>query len=161
MKISKLVRLSAAFALFSVSILSIYSNFKAVAAYDKMRSSANDLKRRMSDMRDAANQLSKQMKVQNRHTEELIEVLSEVADANYEMNMVDESGDEKSSVFYTVKEYDGIIGVFNEENELVDEENLVVASLSQSDRKDLEIGIKVKGDIELEKLLDGIKSGNR
>ena len=55
---------------------------------------------------------------------------------------------------HTVKEYNGIIGVFDGEGTLVKEVNITVDSLPDADKQDLLIGIRVYSSDELERILE-------
>ncbi len=154
MRFAKMARFATATALLSASLLSAYSNYKAKESYNKMRSSINDLKNRIFDLRTVTNTLTRQLKSQNTAINN--SVYSEQDDI--------QSQDHEIETRYTVKDHNGMVGVYNEENLLVYEKNIVIASLPASDRQDLSIGIKVNSDKELDTLLyelGCIKYGNQ
>ena len=55
---------------------------------------------------------------------------------------------------HTVKEYNGIIGVFDGEGTLVREIDVTVDSLPDADKQDLMIGIRVYSSDELDRILE-------
>ena len=55
---------------------------------------------------------------------------------------------------HTIKEYNGIIGVFDGEGALVKEVDITVDSLPDADKQDLLIGIRVYSSDELDRILD-------
>ena len=55
---------------------------------------------------------------------------------------------------HTLKEYNGIIGVYDGEGSLIREVDITVDSLPDADRQDLLIGIRVYSSDELERILD-------
>ncbi len=158
MKLVKMARFATVTALLSASLLSAYSNYKAKESYNKMRSGMNDLKNRIFDLRTVINSLTRQLKAQNAS-------ICDADGSNMGINQSDaQPQDNKIETHYTVKDHNGMVGVYNEENLLVDEKSIVIASLPASDRQDLSIGIKVNSDKELDKLLDElgcIKYGNQ
>ena len=148
MKLAKMARFTTAVAIFSASLLSAYSNYKAKESYDKMRSSINDLKNKIFDLRTVTNTLTRQLKAQNT-------AIYEAYSSDMDIDQPDaQSQDNEIKTHYTVKEHNGLVGIYNEENLLVDEKSIVIASLPASDRQDLSIGIKVNSDKELEELLE-------
>lgn len=62
-----------------------------------------------------------------------------------------------SSEFYTVREYNGVIGVFDDEEELIRKIDTSVASLSAADRQSLLLGIKASSETELEDIVESLK----
>ena len=61
MKLTNLVRAAAILAFFAALLINAYSNYKSMESYDKMRSSMNDLKNKLCDMRATANCLSRKL----------------------------------------------------------------------------------------------------
>ena len=53
---------------------------------------------------------------------------------------------------YTVKEHDGMVGVFDADGELIEMIEISVITLPMAERKRLESGFEVSGDAELNKL---------
>ena len=160
MKVTNMARLATAFTFLTVSLVGAYTNYRARESYDRMCRSINDMKKRMFDVRTTANTLSRQMRMQK---DRLDSVLDLAKDSLYYENedhdhLTNETEDIPDDAFtYTVKEHNGIIGIFNQEGLLVDEKCVGVSALSACDRHDLAIGIRVKGDKELEELLDELK----
>ena len=71
MKLTNLVRAAAILAFFAALLINAYSNYKSMESYDKMRSSMNDLKNKLCDMRAPANCLSRKLCAQNGKNEAL------------------------------------------------------------------------------------------
>ena len=61
MKLTNLARAAAILAFFAALLINAYSNYKSMESYDKMRSSMNDLKNKLCDMRATANCLSRKL----------------------------------------------------------------------------------------------------
>lgn len=65
MKLTNLARATALLALFAALLINAYSHYKSMESYDKMRSSMNDLKNKLCDMRATANLFSRKLCSQN------------------------------------------------------------------------------------------------
>ena len=61
---------------------------------------------------------------------------------------------ENVGIPYTVREYKGIIGIFDDGDELVRSIDKKVSSLSAPDRQSLLLGIRAESESELEKIID-------
>lgn len=59
--------------------------------------------------------------------------------------------------YYTLREYNGVIGVFDDEEELVREIGTAVSSLSAADRQSLLLGIKASSEDEIESIIGSFK----
>lgn len=62
--------------------------------------------------------------------------------------------EDKRKHTHTIKEYNGIIGVFDGDGALIKELDITVDSLPDADKQDLLIGIRVYSSDELEKTLE-------
>ena len=58
---------------------------------------------------------------------------------------------------YTVREYKGVVGVFDDKNILIREIQIAVSTLSSADRQNLLIGIRVNCEEELEHVISSLK----
>ena len=160
MKFTKTARIVTALAFLTVTLIGAYADYRAKESYEKMRRSMVDMKKKMFDMRSTANTLSRQMRNQRAQMDAVLDIAKknlysetditgDTRELKYESIILPDTKD----FVYTVRKHNGIIGVFNEEGELVDEIGVVVESLSDCDKHDLSIGINVRSDVELEKLL--------
>ena len=59
--------------------------------------------------------------------------------------------------YSTLREYNGVIGVFDDEEELVREIGTAVSSLSAADRQSLLLGIKASSEDEIESIIGSFK----
>ena len=78
-----------------------------------------------------------------------------LSNKNNEQNKNDSQADMQTDI-YTVCEYDGVIGVFDANGNILRRINISVASLSLHDREMLDAGIVVYGNDELKKLLQDL-----
>lgn len=164
MKVTKMARIATGVMFLGATLAGAYADYRAKESYDKMRRSMNDMKKKMFDLRSTANTLSRQMRNQRKQMDAVLDIASdnlysEKRDAlpTQEFDDYSNSNCGDKDFIYTVREHNGVIGIFNEEGELVDEKNVIVESLSACDKHDLSIGILVRSDEELERLLNELK----
>ena len=151
MKIAKMIRTVTALALLAFAAVSIRTSMMAKEGCDELQDCCEELNGRIEEMRTMMGSLSDQIKRQS----EQLDVMHK--EANDCMADSEEKTERESVSCFIVREYEGIIGVFDESNHLVRCENVTVSSLSDSDRQDLEIGIRVESTEELEKLIEDMK----
>lgn len=160
MKITKMVRLVTALSLITVSALGIHNAIKARENCEKLQTKYDALKESVSELRATVNTLAEQIKTQRAKLDAAIEQAKECAATDFE-NETEVSDDkdtkQNSREFYIVREYKGIIGVFDGAGKLIREENVAVAVLPAPDRQDLEIGIRVESEDELNELLENFE----
>jgi hypothetical protein len=58
--------------------------------------------------------------------------------------------------YYTIREHEGMVGIFDDDEELVKKINTAVSSLSASDRQSLLLGIKAQTYGEIEKIIKSL-----
>ena len=140
MKFTKMARISCALTLFTASVMNIYLQYRASLSYNKLRVSINDLKGRIAELRSVANSITRQINTNN-----IVPALTEGTCVCKEDNL------KSNDVKYTVINRNGVLGIFNAEDQLVGRRKLV--RLAEADAKKLENGIDVNGDCELDSLL--------
>lgn len=64
---------------------------------------------------------------------------------------------EEKSEFYTVREYNGMIGIFDDGDELVQMIDRSITSFDAPDRQSLLLGVRAESDSELEKIVGSFK----
>ena len=125
----------------TASVGIVYSIVRTKESFDKMTLTCSSLKNRMCEMRSSMSSLSDQLK----------DCLRQMSDMK--------SGCENEVVKpkYTVREYKGIVGVFDDQSILIREIDIAVSALSAADRQNLLIGIRVNGEEELERVISSLK----
>ena len=126
----------------TASVGIVYSIARTKESFDKMILTCNSLKNRISEMRGSMNSLSDQLK------ECRAQMFTTKSDC-------DKNEDSKPK--YTVREHKGLVGVFDDKGTLIREVDTAVSALSAADRQNLLIGIRVKDEDELERVLSSIK----
>lgn len=158
MKITKSVRRLGTAVLLTLGAVSYYAGIRARDAYEEMKVNYRTLMRKIADVRESLDVLSGKIsefdadsgkkQVNARQDSEK----KEYSDENINVTRVERDGG--GNGYYTVREYKGIVGVFDERGRILREEDVMVASLSPDDRQSLELGIRVKTEEELERLLE-------
>lgn len=140
MKFTKLARTTAILFLLAASVINAYMQYRANVSYNKLRSSINDLKNRMHEMRAAANAISRQINTGK-------------CDYALDCGPSDCKGGaiKGSDAKYTVINKNGVLGIFNEEDRLVGKKYVKRADVSDAIKH--EEAIVVNGEHELDRLL--------
>jgi hypothetical protein len=156
MKITKMVRLVTALSLVTVAAIGVHNGIKTSESYEKLQIKYDGLKESISEMRVAVNTLTEQLRTQCAKLDTVAEQAAECI-ANDSGNAMKDPSSEDDGQYYIVREYKGYIGVFDNEGGLIREENIAVSVLPAPDRQDLEIGIRVDSEKELNELLEDLK----
>lgn len=143
MKFSKMVRVTTVITLLTATLMNAYIHYQTNESYKKLRVSINDLKARMYELRAVANSISRQ----TRASCECVDSCS--------CNTVNTSCAENRVAKYTVINKNGMLGIYNAEDQLVGK-RVINSILPDSKRDALKRGIRVKGEIELDRLLEGL-----
>lgn len=140
------------FGMLCLCAASAYYSYRTHEDMRRLRSELKKIDRKLSDTKkafDKQNTVSDgfvtafRMNMINKDQQEDIEM------HEYTQNNTDDEG-----LPYTVREYNGIIGIFDDEEEFVRSIDKKVASLSAPDRQSLLLGIRAESESELEKILE-------
>ncbi len=156
MKITKMVRLVTALSLIAVAAMGVHNGIKAKESCEKLQAKCDSLKENLAELRTTVNTLTEQIRTQCAKLDSVAAQAKECA-ANDSENDIQNMPREDDVQYYIVREYKGYIGVFDHEGELIREENIAVSVLPAPDRQDLEIGIRVDSEKELNRLLEDLK----
>ncbi len=117
-------------------------------------------------MRDNINEIKRAQKKINK---QLSEIKSKIEMSNNndgfttafrlrtdELDFIEEIPSDRPE-YYTLREYNGLIGVFDDEDELIREIGTTVSSLSAADRQSLLLGIKASSEDEIESIICSFK----
>ena len=153
------MNLSKIFKLITTSAIVYLCAQNAIAAI-KTRNSVREIKRNQRKMNKDLAEIKSSLK--NRSSEGFVTAFRVYADENVadlaENSFVAEADKVESyePEYYTLREHEGIVGIFDDEEELVEKINTAVSSLSASDRQSLLLGIKAQNQEEIEKILESL-----
>ena len=140
MKFTKMVRIITVITLLTASIMNAYIQYRTNESYNKLRISINDLKSRMYELRALTNSISRNIHA-NKPEPLPVDGMctnSQICDAKY-----------------TVINKNGVLGIFNAEDQLVGKRT-IESELSENQIQKLKEGIKVMGECELDSLLHSL-----
>lgn len=167
MKFTKAIQTLSVLSLMATAVYSVYTSVQMKKTHEELLSSNNEIKRRLLDVRTTVGILSAQVKscqssIESLHGEAKESCLC--GSENHEcddMNNEDQgefcSADENGKECYIVREYNGLVGVFGSDEDLMREENIMVATLSDADRQSLALGIRVQSQADLDELIEDLK----
>lgn len=131
-------------AIFIMNCFSLYQIREINNQTENDRISYTDILRKIVNINDGIRDVSNNVSI---YGNELISMAEAVQPQD-----TDDCIAMESEVFL-VREYCGIIGIYNEEGELVRTENISVSSLPQSDREKLTVGIVARSVNDLNDIL--------
>lgn len=148
MKISKTVKKAISLFVFTVSSMALYSSSKARKQYEDLKRENEILTDKVSKMKTEIDCLSVKVRDSGNSDHDC------KTDSKDEFACTAFNKEDGAKEIYTVREYNGHIGIFDEDGILVKEVDIMVSSLPDADRQDLSVGIRVYSSDELEKLLE-------
>ena len=130
-------------AIIVLSYITIYSSIEAKRQYEEIKGEHLVLSKNIADIKEHLDSLSK-----------VVSATSKKEDNGDKIICATSIEKKANNDTHTVKEYNGIIGIFDGNGILIRELDIEVSTLPESDREDLSVGIRVYSSDELEKLID-------
>ena len=141
MEIPNTVKKVISFIFFGFSAVAFFSSSRAKKQYEALVKESRAQNEKISGLKREMNALS--IKIERYMPKDC---------GSEEYQSLQEINDEEK--IHMVKEYNGIVGVFDGNGVLIKEVDVTVSSLPDADRQDLKVGIRVYSSEELERLLD-------
>ena len=151
MNFSKLVTTAAILALVGICAVNSSENHRMRQELRAMKNTLKRMKKHFSDMRESI-EITKKSENDGFTTAFKMRVCEE------EDKVIDVSEPfVEHSEFYIVREHNGVIGVFDDADELVRMIDRSITSFDAPDRQSLLLGVRAESDDELEQIVESFK----